>query len=158
MGQADFRSLIEVDLDCTGPDLVSAMVHEAERRLGLRLPAAYVEALRVVNGGRLQRTRFDTPFPTSWAEDHFEVETLLGVGGPGCIDSPVGSAYLIKEWEYPPIGVVFVVCPSGGHDTVMLDYTRLNADGEPSVAYIDEDRGPRTVADGFAAFAAALRY
>jgi hypothetical protein len=157
MVDVDFRSLIEPDPDCTGPDLEPALVREAERRLGLRLPAAYVEALRAVNGGRLRRTRFDTPFRTSWAEDHFEVETLMGVGGPEGIDSPVGSAYLIEEWEYPAIGVVFAVCPSGGHDTVMLDYTRLNAEGEPTVAYIDEDRVPHTVADGFAAFAAALR-
>lgn len=157
MVQVDYRSLIEVHSRYTGPDLVPAMVHEAERRLGRRLPAAYVEALYAVNGGELRRVRIDTPFPTTWAEDHIEVEALLGIGGPWGIDSPDGSDYLVKEWEYPPIGVVFTMCPSGGHDTVMLDYTRLNADGEPTVAYIDEDRIPRTIADSFEAFAAALQ-
>jgi len=41
-----------------------------------------------------------------------------------------------------------VICdtPSAGHDTVMLDYTDCAVDGEPAVAYIDEDRVPRRVA------------
>lgn len=68
-----------------------------------------------------------------------------------------GSRYLIAEWSYPDIGVVFAVCPSGGHDTVMLDYSRPAGDGEPTVAYIDEDRVPRTIATSFDDFVSGLR-
>jgi hypothetical protein len=47
---------------------------------------------------------------------------------------------------YPDIGLVLCETPSGGHDTVMLDYRGRGASGEPTVAYVDEDRIPRTVA------------
>jgi hypothetical protein len=134
------------------------MVEDAEHALGVRLPAAYLALLREQNGGLLRKCRFETPFPTSWADDHLEVEVILGVGGPRGIDAVVGgSRYLIEEWQYPTIGVVFAVCPSGGHDTVMLDYTRPSADGEPTVAYIDEDRVPRTIAASFDDFVSRLR-
>jgi len=53
--------------------------------------------------------------------------------------------------------VVFAACPSGGHDTVMLDYTRSSGRGEPTIAYIDEDRLPRTIATSFGDFLSGLR-
>ncbi len=134
------------------------MVEIAERSLGVRLPADYLAMLRIRNGGTLRKCRFDTSLPTSWADDHFEVQALLGVGGTRGLDAVVGgSRYLIEEWGYPNIGVVFAVCPSGGHDTVMLDYSRTAGDGEPTVAYIDEDRMPRTIATGFGDFLSGLR-
>ena len=60
-----------------------------------------------------------------------------------------------QEWEYPPVGVVFAVTPSSGHDTVMLDY-RDAAAAEPRVVFVDEDREPREVAPTFAEFLAML--
>ncbi|WTL18215.1 SMI1/KNR4 family protein [Streptomyces sp. NBC_01506] len=63
-----------------------------------------------------------------------------------------GSSYLIAEWEYPEIGVVICHTPSAGHDTVMLDYSVCGPEGEPAVAYIDEDRAPRRVAQSFEEF------
>jgi hypothetical protein len=61
---------------------------------------------------------------------------------------------MIDEWGYPPVGVVICDTPAAGHDAVMLDYT---GPGEPTVAYIDEDRIPRRVADSFADFLDALK-
>ncbi|WP_026930074.1 SMI1/KNR4 family protein [Glycomyces tenuis] len=149
----DLDGLFDEETYYTGPALSEALVANAERLLGVTLPIAYVEVLRYKNGGSLLRRKFPTRFPTSWADDHFEVRAILGVGGATGIDSPDGgSRHLIEEWEYPSIGVVFAECPSGGHDTVMLDYTKRNATGEPTVAYIDEDRVPRTVADSFNGF------
>jgi hypothetical protein len=43
---------------------------------------------------------------------------------------------MINEWGYPPVGVVICATPSGGHDTVMLDYS---SGAEPSVIYVDEE-------------------
>ena len=84
---------------------------------------------------------------------------LLGISGEWGIDSTSGlggSAYLIAEWDYPPIGVVIGLTPSGGHDTVMLDYSESGPAGEPAVAYVDEDRIPRRVASSFTAFTNGL--
>lgn len=145
------------DSSYTGPKLNDDMVASAESTLGVKLPSSYVGILRVRNGGSLRRNTFATSFPTSWAEDHFEVRALLGIDGESGIDSiESGSQYLIGEWEYPNIGVVIVECPSGGHDTVMLDYSKLNKAGEPTVAYIDEDRSARTVAESFEEFIGKL--
>ncbi|WP_156038378.1 SMI1/KNR4 family protein [Actinoalloteichus caeruleus] len=70
--------------------------------------------------------------------------------------SGLGSADLIAEWGYPDVGVVICDMPSGGHDVVMLDYSQSGPYGEPSVAYVDEDRIPRTVAGSFEEFLARL--
>jgi hypothetical protein len=141
----------------TGPRLDEALVRGAETALGVRLPRAYLEILAVRNGGTPRRKCVRTPFPTSWAPDHIKISGILGVGGEWGIDNPTrGSAYLIAEWGYPDIGVVICDTPAAGPDTVMLDYSECGPTGEPSVAYIDEDRVPRRVADSFEAFLAAL--
>ncbi|WP_106366064.1 hypothetical protein [Glycomyces artemisiae] len=82
---------------------------------------------------------------------------MPGIGGANGADAAVGgSRYLIEERGYPDIGVVFAVRPSGGHDTVMLDYSRPAGGGEPTVAYIDEDRVPRTIATSLGDFVSGL--
>jgi hypothetical protein len=132
-------------------------ITDAEHALDRVLPSVYKDLLRVQNGGYLVRTCFPTDFPSSWAEDHIAVRDLWGVGdADSAIDGEFGSRYMVREWEYPDIGLVIFGTPSGGHDTVMLDYTVCGADGEPSVAYVDEDRVPRQLAASLTAFLAAL--
>jgi hypothetical protein len=63
---------------------------------------------------------------------------------------------MIGEWGYPPIGLVVFDTPSGGHDTVMLDYSVCGPLGEPRVVYVDEDRSVRQVAEDFGEFIASL--
>lgn len=147
----------EVDEFYTGPPIDMSMVRSAEGRLGFRLPESYVQLLFERNGGMLVKKCVKTAFPTSWARDHFQVRALLGVGPVG-IDSEEGggSNDLIAEWGYPKIGIVICDTPSGGHDTVMLDYTDSGPKGEPAVAYIDEDRVPRRIARSFQEFVAQL--
>lgn len=137
-----------------GPRLTEAQVSAAEQELGVTLPRSYVGLLSIRNGGKLLRNCFATNFSTSWAPDHFKVRALLGIGGEWGIDASggVGSRYLTREWDYPDIGVVIVETPSGGHDTVMLDYTASGPDGDPRVAYIDEDRVPRVISSTFEEF------
>ncbi|WP_327240613.1 SMI1/KNR4 family protein [Streptomyces sp. NBC_01318] len=110
------------------------------------------------NGGAPQRRCCPTTFPTSWADDHFEISGILGIGGSWGIDSSSGrgSSYLISEWEYPDIGVVIRDTPSAGHGAVMLDYSECGPEGEPAVAYIDEDRIPRRATQSFGDFLAQL--
>lgn len=87
---------------------------------------------------------------------HLEVEVLIGLGYENGIDGRLGSAYMIAEWDYPNIGLVIFDTPSGGHDTVMLDYSVCGPQGEPRVVYVGEDREPVVVADSFAEFIARL--
>ncbi|WDZ93023.1 SMI1/KNR4 family protein [Nocardiopsis sp. HUAS JQ3] len=142
----------------TGPPLDSEMVRRAEADLGVRLPRGYVEVLLLRNGGTPRRRCHPTSFPTSWADDHFEISAIRGIGGDWGIDSGAdgGSPYLINEWGYPEIGVVVCHTPSGGHDTVMLDYSVCGPAGEPAIAYIDEDRVPRRIARSFGEFLTRL--
>jgi hypothetical protein len=54
------------------------------------------------------------------------------------------------------VGIVICVTPSGGHDSVMLDYRACGPEGEPTVVYVDEDRVPRQVAESFEEFIVGL--
>ncbi|WP_437955468.1 SMI1/KNR4 family protein [Sorangium sp. So ce119] len=140
----------------SGPPLSSEMVGRAQANLGVRLPDAYIEVLHERNGGIPVRRCFRTTRRTSWAEDHVEISALLGLGFDRGIDGELGSACLIQEWGYPDIGVVICDTPSGGHDTVMLDYRECGPEGEPRVAYVDEDRSILLLAQNFAEFVAGL--
>lgn len=62
----------------------------------------------------------------------------------------------MQEWGYPDIGLVICDTPSGGHDTVMLDYSVSGPQGEPRVVYVDEDRVPRELAPTFEDFISNL--
>lgn len=139
-----------------GPPLTDDMVRNAEAAVGVRLPSAYVKLLRERNGGVPTRRCFPTVARTSWAEDHIEISSVLGIGGARGIDSRLGSAYLIQEWNYPDIGVVICDTPSAGHDTVMLDYRKCGTEGEPQVVYIDDDRTILPLAANFAEFVNGL--
>jgi len=141
----------------TGPPVDDELVAHAEVALGVKLPRDYVELLRQRNGGVPRNRCCPTEFRTSWAPDHIEISAILGVGGDQGIDSNGrGSAEMIVEWGYPAIGVVICAMPSGGHDAVMLDYSESGSMGEPAVAYVDEDRVPRRIADSFAEFIGLL--
>lgn len=141
-----------------GPPLTNEMVSDAEHMLGVKLPEAYLLLLKKKNGGTPKRRCFPMSEATSWAVDHIMIEAILGIGGEWGIDSSSGmsSPEMVEEWDYPNIGVVICHMPSGGHDTVMLDYRECGVEGEPSVAYIDEDRIPRRIANSFSEFILGL--
>ena len=140
----------------TGPTLSGRMILEAEHRLGYKLPTSYLDVLRVRNGGVPTRRHFPTSFWTPSAPGEIQIRAILGIGGTWGIDGSdgLGSADMIREWGYPDIGIVICDTPSGGHDTVMLDYREGRT--EPAVAYVEEDLVPRVIADTFAEFIAGL--
>jgi len=139
-----------------GPMISDDLIAQAEQKLGVRLPQAYIDLLTERNGGKPRRRCFRTELPTSWASDHFQVQTLIGIGYADGIDGEFGSEYMTLEWGYPPIGVVVFDTPAGGHDTIMLDYSKCGPSGEPRVVYIDEDRSVLLVANDFGEFVARL--
>ena len=137
-----------------GPELTDDLVRAAEQALRYKLPASYLQLLRVQNGG-LPRRRC-----LRGKDGTVEITGLFGVGGFYGIDSPErGSQYMIKEWGYPEVGVLIAPTPSGGHDAVMLDYTLCGPQGEPRVIHVQTEGGTPTVtvlAPDFATFARLL--
>lgn len=152
-------TFFEDDNYFTGPPITDGLVRAAEASLGVGLPTSYVDLLKERNGGTPRSRCVRTDAPTSWATDHIEIAGIRGVAGEWGIDNQdgLGSRDMISEWGYPDIGVVVCEMPSGGHDAVMLDYSSCGPEGEPSVAYIDEDRSVRTIAQSFAAFRQLLQ-
>lgn len=139
-----------------GPKVSEEMVARAEQKLGVRLPRAYLQLLAERNGGTPKRRCFRTARSTSWARDHFRVQTLIGIGYDDGVDGAFGSSYMTQEWGYPASGVVVFDTPAGGPDTVMLDYSECGPLGEPRVVYVDEDRSVLIVAHHFRDFVANL--
>src|SRR4051812_11854164 len=124
----------------TGPPLTDAMARAAEASVGYKLPEAYLRMLRVRNGGTPRRCCFPTPMRRSGADDHVWGTGIRGIGGSWGIDSEdLGSRYMIEEWGYPDVGIVVGQTLSGGHDTVMLDYSECGPRGEPRVIHVETE-------------------
>lgn len=137
-----------------GPDLTDELVVAAEEALGYKLPAAYLDLLRIRNGGLPRRRCVPV------GRGRVEITGLFGVGGWHGIDNPErGSRAAIREWGYPDGGLLIAPTPSGGHDAVMLDYSVCGPAGEPRVTYVEtEGGGPEVtiLAPDFASFVATL--
>ncbi len=138
-------------------DFVIATV---ERKLGYKLPGAYIELMRHQNGGLPKKTAFPTDTPTSWAEDHVAIHGILGIGDARSYSlcGEAGSDVVIAQLGYPPIGVYFGDCPSAGHDMICLDYRNCGPSGEPRVVHVDQELDYRLtpLADDFESFVRGL--
>lgn len=118
--------------------LTEEAVREAERVLGVTLPAALVDLLRIQNGGIVADglDAFPTDRPTSWSEDHVPFEALMGIGQSERTMSLLDTPYLVEEWGLPsPI----VLLSGDGHCWTALDYRGCGPHGEPSVAWFDTE-------------------
>ncbi len=148
------------DKEYVDDPLTDEKVAVVERTLGYRLPAAYVELMKLQNGGIPKRTNHRTTQRTSWAEDHVAITGIYSIGNasPCSLCGQFGSQFWMDEWGYPPIGVYFADCPSAGHDMMCLDYRACGADGEPAVVHVDQESDYRItlVAPSFAAFIRGL--
>ncbi|MCH5583519.1 SMI1/KNR4 family protein [Shimazuella sp. AN120528] len=144
----------------TNPIPVSdEMIDHAQQKLGYKLPQSYIALIKTKNGGIPINTCFPTNTPTSWAEDHIEIENIRGIGGDYGIDSEQtrGDA----ELGYPvEIGFIICDCPSAGHDAIMLDYSLCGKEGEPRVIHVDveisDDPIITILADNFETFIKGL--
>lgn len=112
-----------------------------ELELGYKLPASYIELMKLHNGGTPKNCHFPTNEPTSWAEDNIAISGIMGIGNEksNSICGDYGSEFWVEEWGYPDIGVYICDCPSAGHDMVMLDYSKCEKNGEPEVVHIDQE-------------------
>jgi hypothetical protein len=117
------------------------LIESIEEELGYKLPASYIEMMKMHNGGIPVNTCFPTIEPTSWAEDHVAISGIMGIGREKSYSlcGDFGSPFMIEEWGYPDFGVVICDCPSAGHDVVMLDYRNCGKNGEPEVVHVDQE-------------------
>ncbi|MBW4085789.1 Imm51 family immunity protein [Paenibacillus sp. S150] len=117
------------------------LIASIEEELGYKLPAFYIGMMKRHNGGVPRSTCFRAEEATSWAEDHVAITGIMGIGRGKSYSlcGELGSPFMIEEWGYPDIGVVFGDCPSAGHDVIMLDYRACGRDGEPAVIHVDQE-------------------
>lgn len=117
------------------------LIASLEAELGYKLPASYIEMMRLQNGGTPEKDCSPTTERTSWANDHICITGIMGIGRtkPYSIGGEFGSKFMIEEWGYPDTGIYICDCPSGGHDMVMLDYSNCGKDGEPEVVHVDQE-------------------
>ncbi|MFF4330701.1 SMI1/KNR4 family protein [Streptomyces sp. NPDC048387] len=120
------------------PPLTDEMVREAERLLGVTLPSALLDLLRVQNGGDVaaDHDAFPTSRPTSWSEDHVPFDGLMGIGRCDGTTSLLDTPYLVEEWGLP---APLVLLAGDGHCWIALDYRTCGRDGEPSVTWFETD-------------------
>ena len=117
------------------------LIKSIEQELGYKLPASYIELLKLHNGGIPKNCCYPVSERTSWAEDHIAITGIKGIGRTKTYSlcGELGSRFKVDEWGYPNTGVYICDCPSAGHDMIMLDYSTCGKDGEPEVVHIDQE-------------------
>ncbi|CAM3600025.1 MULTISPECIES: SMI1/KNR4 family protein [Paenibacillus] len=134
------------------------LVESIQEELVFKLPTAYIQMMKVHNGG-IPRRRF-FPVQSGDAPDgRIEITGMLGIGREKkhSLCGEAGSRYMIENRGYPEIGVVLCLCPSES-EAVMLDYRAAGNDGEPEVVHVDQrhpDKMTR-LAPNFQAFVQGL--
>jgi hypothetical protein len=100
----DFSSFWD-DRDYAIEEYVSAqpadeLIESIEEELGYKLPASYIEMMKIYNGGIPVNTCFPTKEPTSWAEDHVAISGIMGIGREKSYSlcGDFGSPFMI-EWD-----------------------------------------------------------
>jgi hypothetical protein len=152
------RNLYTLEGDQPNPELTEEMVVSAQKLLGYKLPETYLNVLKELNGGYLHKFTFELVEKIEGQGESVCMLDIFGIGYEGGIDGEYGSRYLIKEWDYPNIGIVI---SSEGHTAIMLDYSTCGTEGEPTVVFVDVEwnDGPRTtlIARNFSEFYSSLK-
>ncbi|WP_068784172.1 SMI1/KNR4 family protein [Paenibacillus phocaensis] len=130
-----------------------ALIESVEESLVFRLPAFYVNLMKVHNGG-IPRSRYYR----SESGETIEILGLMGIGRekPHSLCGAAGSRATMEREGYPEFGVVLCDTPS---DTgvVMLDYRESANDGEPEVVYVEkQSKKVIRLAPNFEAFVRGL--
>ncbi|MGG3452720.1 SMI1/KNR4 family protein [Paenibacillus rhizolycopersici] len=130
-----------------------ALIESVEESLVFRLPAFYVNLMKVHNGG-IPRGRYFR----SESGETVEILGLMGIGRekPHSLCGAAGSRATIEREGYPEFGVVLCDTPSDA-GVVMLDYRESANDGEPEVVYVEKASKKVTrLAPSFEAFVRGL--
>jgi hypothetical protein len=123
-----------------------------EEELGIRLPASFLDLLRIQNGGYV---RFDGVLREAGdgAPTLYTVRSIGGISRSHSL-SVNAMAESAANWEIPQ----GLVCFDGdGHWWLGLDYRECGPDGEPPVVHIEsDDQRTEVVAPNFERFLAGL--
>ncbi|RRJ62736.1 SMI1/KNR4 family protein [Paenibacillus oralis] len=115
------------------------LIASVEEELVFKLPAFYVQMMKIHNGG-VPRNRF---FPLGEAsggtKGNIEITGILGIGREKkhSLCGTAGSRFRIDNEGYPEFGVIIGECPAES-GVVMLDYRESGNDGEPEVVHVDK--------------------
>ena len=136
------------DLTAATPGVTRADIDAFEAQYKRKLPALYASILQITDGMILALNAVPAD-PNPWANDHAPVNTLASLSQLGGTDEDA------EEWELPDDmqGKILMI-DGDGHEWIILDYTRPNTAGEPTVAYILQESDPEwkrfRIADSFA--------
>ena len=130
-------------------DLTSEIIESAEKKLKVKLPAAYIELINKQNGGELKLKKF---VHNIFEDGFIEIDYLYGIGqksGEGIlIDS-----YTRKEWG---LSNKLIYLNGDSHNWIALDYRRYTGDNPP-VVYLDTDTKQKLrIAEDFTEFISRL--
>lgn len=143
--------------NCISEPFTDELLKEIEEELGYKLPASYVELMRVHNGGKLKRC----VLPLDELETYTKLTSIYGIGREKSysLGGDSNTKFWVEEWEYPAIGVAIAGTEAAGHEMIFLDYTECGPKGEPRVVYIDQEADFETtiVAENFEEFINKLK-
>ena len=130
------------------------LIASIEEQLVFKLPASYVDQMKLHNGGVPRRRYFPAEEDLNGGGQEIEITGIFGIGRDKkkSLCGTSGSRSIIEKGDYPEIGVVICDTPS---DTgvVMLDYRESGNDGEPEIVYVDKaSRQIVTLAPSFDVF------
>lgn len=143
-------------------DLTDKMIAKAEELLNLKLPLAYIEVLKIQNGGETQGVVCPTSVKNSWAADHVPLDELYGIdliaedaeeeGRDTSEFNILDTPKFAKEWNLPEKQIVLCGDRNG---CITLDYR--TSESEPAVTWLDiEMKEDIQLANNFDSFLAGL--
>lgn len=135
------------------------LIASVEEELVFKLPAFYVQMMKLHNGGVPQSQRFPIGEAGDGTKGHIEITGILGIGREKnhSLCGAAGSRFRIDNEGYPEFGVIIGECPEES-GVVMLDYRESGNDGEPEVVHVDKVNQFKVVklAPNFEAFVRGL--
>jgi len=130
---------------------------KVENELGYKLPQSYIHLMKTQNGGKPKNDTFQFGEPSEWVDFFVSNICFSGIGFTkgSSLCGKTGMKYMMKEWSYPEIGVLFW---SDGHTALFLDYTECGSKGEPKVVYVQEEHNYKmtVLSENFEAFVRGL--